>query len=395
MSIKIIVESLSKLEKGKHTSSKSLMEQFDELDKKTPCVKSSARVSKKSKFIESLKRCIRRLNEAEMSDEDKKDTEILKRIYNKTQERSNSKLTPEEKDILAKYGLTRVSDFKSIKLDDADEWGEEAELFRDSDNETSRYRDYYGKTQRSVKPGAQKINYADRARKMHDRKYARDLRRGEATNAWDLERSGTPTSAFKKPLDDMDPKYKGRFIDKERAALDLGKGKKVRSMKWALDDRKRARKNLDTIDSTYDAKVKDIKDRYEKELADTEAGREISRGYSQSSFDRSQERIDDLLGKKKVTESEESKILKEAPVYDMTPQYDARKSFYGKARVDVNGDEKTLYSYNTPVARISDGKVELLPRWDESQTTLRHVKEFLKQNGFEAGSLAQLRKTYL
>jgi hypothetical protein len=91
---------------------------------------------------------------------------------------------------------------------------------------------------------------------------------------------------------------------------------------------------------------------------------------------------------------DESKSLKESPVYNMTPQYDNRKSFYNKARVDDNGNEKTLYSYNTPVVKIVDGQVELLPKWDWSQTTLRHVKEFLKQNGFEATSLSQIRDTY-
>jgi hypothetical protein len=92
---------------------------------------------------------------------------------------------------------------------------------------------------------------------------------------------------------------------------------------------------------------------------------------------------------------DESKTLKESPVYDMTPQYDSRKSFYNKARVDDNGNEKTLYSYNTPVAKIAGGKVELLPKWDCSSTTLRHIKEFLKQNGFEASSLAQIKRDYL
>jgi hypothetical protein len=47
------------------------------------------------------------------------------------------------------------------------------------------------------------------------------------------------------------------------------------------------------------------------------------------------------------------------------------------------------------VAKIVDGKVELLPKWDWSQTTLRHTKEFLKQNGFEATSISQMRQTYL
>ena len=92
---------------------------------------------------------------------------------------------------------------------------------------------------------------------------------------------------------------------------------------------------------------------------------------------------------------EESKTLKESPVYDLTPTYDSRQSFYNKARVDIQGNEQTLYSYNTPVTKIVDGRVELLDKWDCSSTTLRHVKEFLKQNGFEVISLSQMRRDYL
>lgn len=92
----------------------------------------------------------------------------------------------------------------------------------------------------------------------------------------------------------------------------------------------------------------------------------------------------------------EKKDLKEAPLYGLEPQNDNRKSFYGKAKVfvDDNGVE-TLYSYDTPVAKIEGGKLTLLPRWDESQTTLRHVREFLRQHGLKADSLAQMRKDYL
>ena len=90
----------------------------------------------------------------------------------------------------------------------------------------------------------------------------------------------------------------------------------------------------------------------------------------------------------------EEKPIVESPSYEMSPVHDSRKSFYGKARVDDSDGVLTLYSYNTPVAKIANGRVELLPRWDESQTTLRHVKEFLRQNGFEASSLSQIRKTY-
>ena len=79
----------------------------------------------------------------------------------------------------------------------------------------------------------------------------------------------------------------------------------------------------------------------------------------------------------------------------LSPQYDSRKSFYNKAHVvDDNDGNSTLYSYNTPVCRIIGDKVELLPKWDYSATTLRHVKDFLQQNGFEAGSKAQIAKRY-
>ena len=108
---------------------------------------------------------------------------------------------------------------------------------------------------------------------------------------------------------------------------------------------------------------------------------------------------------KKVWDSESGKVeescnLNEEPVYDMAPEYDSRKSFYGKAKVDERPDgTKILYSYGTPVCKITkDGKATLLRKgylgWASSQTTLRHVKEFLKQNGLEAGSINDLRKNY-
>ena len=96
---------------------------------------------------------------------------------------------------------------------------------------------------------------------------------------------------------------------------------------------------------------------------------------------------------------EESCDLKEEPKFDLAPDYDSRKSFYGKAKVDVRPDgTQVLYSYGTPVCKIQDGKATLLKRgylgWASSATTLRHVKEFLRQNGFEAGSINDLRKNY-
>jgi len=105
----------------------------------------------------------------------------------------------------------------------------------------------------------------------------------------------------------------------------------------------------------------------------------------------------DFIEKAKLLD--ESCKVDEAPKYDLDTQHDSRKSFYGKAKVDVkdNGTQ-VLYSYGTPVCRIENGKVTLLNKgylgWASSQTTLRHVKEFLKQNGFEVASLRELAKMY-
>lgn len=106
-------------------------------------------------------------------------------------------------------------------------------------------------------------------------------------------------------------------------------------------------------------------------------------------------------GKEEEKEKEEVKVeescgkkLKEAPIYGLNTQFDSRKSFGGKAQVDVQGDKETLYSYDTPVAIIEKGTVTLLPKWDLSATTLRHVKEFLKQHGFKADSRNQIAADY-
>lgn len=75
-------------------------------------------------------------------------------------------------------------------------------------------------------------------------------------------------------------------------------------------------------------------------------------------------------------------------VCELAPRYDARKSFYGKARVEKFRSPTGvliyhLYSYDTLVAVVEDYKdgraLTLYPDWDCSQTTLRHVKDFAAQ----------------
>ena len=79
--------------------------------------------------------------------------------------------------------------------------------------------------------------------------------------------------------------------------------------------------------------------------------------------------------------------------YELSTKYDGRKSFYGKAKIRHEDNKKILKSYSTDVAFIKDGKAVVNGTY--SATTLRHIKEFLKQNGFKAENSKQIEKDYI
>lgn len=82
-------------------------------------------------------------------------------------------------------------------------------------------------------------------------------------------------------------------------------------------------------------------------------------------------------------------------VYNLEPHFDSRNSFYGKAVVVVADDgTKTLYSYGTPVVKKRCNRVTLGDMFDCSMTTLRHVKEALRQWGYVPMSKKEIAKTF-
>ena len=93
-----------------------------------------------------------------------------------------------------------------------------------------------------------------------------------------------------------------------------------------------------------------------------------------------------------MTISSDAKYFNRDKEVYLSPQYDSRKSFYNKAVVRTEGDKKILRSYNTDVAYIKDGKAYVNGLY--SHTTTRHIKDFLKQNGFKAESSKQILKDY-
>lgn len=84
-------------------------------------------------------------------------------------------------------------------------------------------------------------------------------------------------------------------------------------------------------------------------------------------------------------------------LYDLKPQYDSRKSFYGKAKV-YNDDKGHLIlaSYGTKVAEITDGiatedgRSTVKVNGYYSPTTARHINDFLYQHGFKTLSKKEM-----
>ena len=77
----------------------------------------------------------------------------------------------------------------------------------------------------------------------------------------------------------------------------------------------------------------------------------------------------------------------------LEPKFETVKSYYGKAQVHYydNGDS-ALLSYDTLVADIKNNVPSV--RMIYSATTLRHIKEYLKQNGFDAKNKQQILDKY-
>lgn len=75
----------------------------------------------------------------------------------------------------------------------------------------------------------------------------------------------------------------------------------------------------------------------------------------------------------------------------LQPRFDARKSFYKKAAVFETAASVVLESYNTRICELYiNGELWIFDAF-YSMTTMRHVKEFLKQHNV---NISRLLKDY-
>jgi hypothetical protein len=80
---------------------------------------------------------------------------------------------------------------------------------------------------------------------------------------------------------------------------------------------------------------------------------------------------------------------------ELIPRFDTKKSFYKKALIEYKGVNRIcLYSYETLVSEIDKENNRAKVYDTYSNTTLRHIKEFLKQYGFKADSKKQIEEDF-
>ena len=261
-----------------------------------------------------IQECLKRLNEAGMSDEDEADTAILANIYTKTQQRANAALTPDEKAVLAKYGLSRDSGTKNIVDKD---WNKLVQRRRGQDSD--------------------KVNLADRARKMGPR----------AKNNKDLYlafRSSDTTDSH-----DARGRYRQTYQRQRNIANSANMEEPVQQMKNALYSRNFANKELNSIDANAeDRRQKEI-NRHNDAMAAIDNDAKWRRKTYSDRKETNQKTIDKLLKRKTDESLERVEVETEDQVLSMSQDDN------GKVTVSSTPVETTV----VPVSDETQQDIEL------------------------------------
>ena len=83
--------------------------------------------------------------------------------------------------------------------------------------------------------------------------------------------------------------------------------------------------------------------------------------------------------------------------YLLIPEGKTQESFYGKAKVREEDNKIILKSYDTDVCFIENNKASVIYNLIgnyQTATTLKHIKSFLKQNGYKADTKKQIMQDY-
>lgn len=234
---------------------------------------------------EALEEVLARLNESEISPEDQADSDLIRSMISKMQDRSNARFSPEEQAVLTKYGITRDNRNRQLLVGDRT-------LNPKHDGQRGRFYDqsWHSKTFSHGTPS--KINYADRARKLGPRKAAQVSGDGSRYFYQNRDINAHGRGASYNPS--------GSLLTAERNHQKAVMGDRVLRMKNALDSRKYAQNTLDAADAKRDSALASAKRTYDTQVAAAHQNHARSIDNASKSKEYHQKEIDRLLNKDSV-----------------------------------------------------------------------------------------------
>lgn len=283
--------------------------------------------SKNEEFevLESLRNLLSVLNEAGMSDEDRRESDLIRSAYAKIQKRSNARLTPQEQDVLNKYGIKRGSD-KNLEYDSGRNYTRDDTNIVDNQDDIYSHGEKIGRRVYPKKPDGStdwnkaytlktkdqdKINYADRARKRPEREKNRTYDYSYTFNRFDDD---TEHATNDRGIIDYnlkpgtDERGRNNGVD-QNTAINRMSQSRLAKMRGALGDRRSAQSKLDNAKAEYDKSKAKYDADYMKRMQDAEREYDTRMRWAKDNFDRdsdpsrrdkAQAEIDALLKRKKT-----------------------------------------------------------------------------------------------
>lgn len=292
----------------------------------------------KESVVEQITSILNTLNEASMSDEDKRDSQLLRQILSKANDvsydkRKSLKWTPQELDVADRYNLTLPQ--KTTK------WDGSKEITPLKDNDVDYERGFGRKKEvrslaRDLSKQRPETNVADFIRKRKEKGPAQDrpYRQvnkyasadqadtfGDTTFTHDTtgrfgqdRRHGMHNTLAGSGLRNADL----TDVEKDRVAVNKQMSQPVRDMKAALASRKENQKDLDNANLNYARNVADARRRFDDAMAYAEEQRQTESERGQQGVADATRRINKLLGKESLGRAVEEKLNSLADNQEMT-----------------------------------------------------------------------------
>lgn len=283
--------------------------------------------SKNEEFeaLESLRNLLSVLNEAGMSDEDRRESDLIRSAYAKIQKRSNARLTPQEQDVLNKYGIKRGFT-KNLEYDSGRNYTRDDTNIIDNQDDRYSHGKEIGRRVYPKKPDGStdwdkaytlktkdqdKINYADRARKRPEREKNRTYDYSRTFNTFidDTESATDDRGIIDYNLKPgIDKRGRNYGVD-QNTAINRMSQSRLAKMRGALGDRRSAQSKLDNAKAEYDKSKAKYDADYMKRMQDAEREYDTRMRWAKDNFDRdsdpsrrdkAQAEIDALLKRKKT-----------------------------------------------------------------------------------------------